>query len=106
MKIDGKICFLGGGRMAEALINGILKAELVNATQLVAVDLVEDRRKLLAEKFGIEVSEEGSVVSDCDIVFLAVKPQVVTSVLSANKTCFCGLSELKGTQDHPGPVNR
>ena len=92
MKIDGKICFLGGGRMAEALINGILKAGLVTATQVVAVDLAGDRRKLLADKFGIEVSAEGDAVSGCDIVFLAVKPQVVNDVLKANKSLF--------TRDH------
>ena len=88
MKIEGKICFLGGGKMAEALINGILKAELVTASQIVAIDLAADRRELLAEKFGIETGDDASVISGCDIVILAVKPQVVTNVLGANKSYF------------------
>ncbi|MBU0479502.1 MAG: pyrroline-5-carboxylate reductase [Proteobacteria bacterium] len=88
MKIEGKICFLGGGMMAEALISGILKAGLVTAAQIVAVDLAPERRQVLADKFGIEVSDQASAVTGCGIVILAVKPQVVNGLLTANKGLF------------------
>lgn len=88
MEITGKIGFLGGGRMAEALIKGIIQAGLFVPVQIVAVDPVEERRHLLAELYEINVVDNSSAMADCEIVVLAVKPQVLPNLLRANQSNF------------------
>jgi len=88
MKMLGRIGFLGGGRMAEALIRGIIKAGLFEAGQVVAVDPADERRQLLSDKFKVSTSGEASVLADCGIVILAVKPQVITGILQNQRQHF------------------
>jgi pyrroline-5-carboxylate reductase len=88
MKITGKIGFLGGGQMAEALIKGIIQAGLFDAGQIVAVDPAPDRRELLAHQYKIAVAEDSAVLVDCRIVVLAVKPQVLPGLLRSRRQHF------------------
>jgi pyrroline-5-carboxylate reductase len=88
MQLAGKIGFLGGGRMAEALIKGIVGAGLIRADQVLAVDPVAERRELLAQQYGIEVAADGAGLAGCRIIILAVKPQVMGRVLAANLQNF------------------
>ncbi len=88
MKITGKIGFLGGGRMAEALIKGIIQAGLFAAEQIIAVDPAEDRRQLLAKKYKVNVAEGSAGLVDCEIVVLAVKPQVTPALLQSKRAHF------------------
>lgn len=88
MKITGRIGFLGGGRMAEALIKGIIKAGLFTAGQIVAVDPAADRRQLLAEQYKVAVAEDSVVLAACEIVVLAVKPQVLPGLLQGKRAHF------------------
>jgi pyrroline-5-carboxylate reductase len=81
MKLQGKIGFLGGGRMAEALIKGILHAGLTESSQIIAVDPDKDRRQFLDESFAISTGKLHSMLSDCAIVILAVKPQIMGRLL-------------------------
>lgn len=84
MKLAEKIGFVGGGRMAEALIRGILRAGLVGADQIVAADPSKERRDLLQSEYGISVYEDGATIwSECTIVVLAVKPQIIAEVLKS-----------------------
>ncbi len=76
------IGFIGGGKMAEALICGILKAGLRGADGLAAVDPDPGRREALASDYGIRVyAQAADFVADCSTVILAVKPQVMGPVL-------------------------
>ncbi|MBU0675917.1 MAG: pyrroline-5-carboxylate reductase [Proteobacteria bacterium] len=88
MKLQGKIGFLGGGRMAEALIKGILGAGLIDPMMVVVVDPVEERRRLLAEQFKVTVSLDPNEVTSCATVILAVKPQVLSGLLADNRDLF------------------
>lgn len=90
MKVIGKIGFLGGGQMAEALIRGISQAGLFSAEQVFAVDPVAARRQILAKQYGINVGEDCSVLADCQVVVLAVKPQVLPGILANNRQHFNG----------------
>ena len=85
MKVDGKIGFIGGGRMAEALIKGILQAKIITADRILVMDPVADRRVILADQFSVGVHDHGAPIwSACQIVILAVKPQVMKRVLQEN----------------------
>ena len=86
MKIEGKIGFIGGGQMGEALIRGILQAKLVTADQILVMDPSDSRRAVLSEQYSVIVHESSaSIWSDCRIVILAIKPQIMEKVLLDNR---------------------
>ncbi|WP_408955965.1 pyrroline-5-carboxylate reductase [Natroniella sp. ANB-PHB2] len=84
MLADKKIGFIGAGAMAEALITGILEAELVSAEQIYISDLKEERLEELKREYGVRlVSNNNELVSDVDYIILAVKPKVIGKVLNS-----------------------
>ncbi|MEV0356671.1 pyrroline-5-carboxylate reductase [Nocardia sp. NPDC050697] len=78
-----RIAVIGGGRIGEALVAGLLEAGRV-AKDLVVVETHQDRAELLAERFGIRVtgSIEDAAVG-ADVLVIAVKPNDVDGVLTA-----------------------
>ncbi|MBI5137561.1 MAG: pyrroline-5-carboxylate reductase [Nitrospirae bacterium] len=80
---DIRIAFLGGGNMAEALIKGLLASSLGVAAQRIAVsDPAAARRAYLAETYGVTPhAANKAAMKGADMVFLAVKPQVIDEVL-------------------------
>lgn len=81
-----KLCFAGGGKMAEALIGGLVSTGWASADELGVIEIVAVRRRELAELFpGIHVAascEEACEASGFDVsdVLVAVKPQHVVEV--------------------------
>ena len=70
-----KLTVVGGGRMGEALVAGLLAAGWGAATQIAVVEKVEARRRELAERFaGLVVTDE---VPAADGAVVAVKPDDV-----------------------------
>lgn len=77
------IGFIGGGRMAEALINGICSADLVERSNIYVSEPVAARRLELEKELHVTVCDNaGPVLQACRTVVLAVKPQVVATVLN------------------------
>ena len=77
-----KVGFIGGGNMAEALIKG-LHGGGVPAGEITVAEPVEERRDLLAQRYGVATTADNRVVAQgCDIIILAIKPQVVSHVLA------------------------
>jgi pyrroline-5-carboxylate reductase len=77
-----RLALLGGGRMGEALVRGLLDAELDAATLAVAESDPQRRRVLEAELPGVRVVPSAAwAVADADIVVVAVKPVDVVTVL-------------------------
>ena len=83
MTIKGKkVGFLGAGNMGEALIKGLVEANLVPAEAIHATDVRLERLRELDRQYGIQVaSDNESLVRQVDIVILAVKPQIMDAVL-------------------------
>ncbi len=77
-----KIGFIGSGVMAEAMIKGLLRQQLVPAQSITASDVRTERTDELVERYGV-VGTQNNVVaaSQSDIVVLSVKPQFVGIVL-------------------------
>ncbi len=92
MAIQEKIGFIGGGKMGEALIKGIIDAGLTTRDRIMASEPDKARRAFLAERFGITCHEKSEPVwSQCPIIILAVKPQVMREALvPARDTCNSG----------------
>jgi pyrroline-5-carboxylate reductase len=81
--LTGKqICFIGGGNMAEALLKGLLQGG-VNPRNIHVADPVSGRREYLDERYAVQVSNDNrQLASGCDLLVLAIKPQVAASVLA------------------------
>lgn len=75
-----KLGVIGAGNMAEALIKGVLKAEMINAESIIACDLSEERREVFA-RMGCQVTGDMEDLLTADIILLAIKPQVIFAVL-------------------------
>lgn len=77
-----KIACVGAGQMAEALLGGLLAAQIAEPSDLWATDPSEPRRDLIKQRFGIRVGSDNQEAARwADIVVLAVKPQVLGAVL-------------------------
>jgi pyrroline-5-carboxylate reductase len=81
-----KLCFAGGGKMAEALIGGLIATGWAEPSQLGVIEIVEERRDYLGRTFpGLVTAASASeaIASDSfaiDDVLVAVKPQHVAEV--------------------------
>lgn len=77
-----RLAFIGGGNMAEALLRGILSANRLQPTDILATDVRAERLAYLQATYGIGVaSDNGEAVRQAETVLLAVKPQVMAPVL-------------------------
>lgn len=83
-----KVGFIGGGNMCEAIFSGALAGGALDKADIVVVDVLADRLKQLAEKYGVAVVQNDSqnlgarqVAATSDIVVLAVKPQFSRAIL-------------------------
>jgi len=84
MTIKGRsVGFVGAGNMGEALIKGLLAANLVPAEAIHATDVRLERLKELNRQYGIQISSDNAeLIRRADIVILAVKPQIMDAVLT------------------------
>ncbi len=75
--------FVGGGKMAEALLSGILAHKVCTKGEVLVSDRDAGRRQLLRDRYGVETLEQNlAVVERSEVVILAVKPQDLDTVLA------------------------
>jgi len=78
---DRTIATVGSGVMAEAMIAGLLRGELVEAGQVVASHPRAERRDTLQRQYGIRVTPSNTeAIAGADVVVLAIKPQMLARV--------------------------
>jgi len=81
--ISRKVGFLGAGRMATALARGFIQAGIVDVDSVLASDVMEESCQGFTTATGAAtVSSNGQLVENSEIIFLAVKPQSMNSVLA------------------------
>ncbi len=84
------IGFIGGGQMAEALIRGLLQATVLNAGQIRVAEPVAQRRRFLEDTYAVTCAPGAQdMAKQCDIIVLAVKPQMMSTVLAELKPLLC-----------------
>lgn len=82
-----KIGFIGAGNMGSAIMKGIAKSNMNSDVEIYAFDMDTEKINSLSQ-FGIKKSESANEICNiCDIIFLAVKPQVMEDVLLSLKDC-------------------
>jgi pyrroline-5-carboxylate reductase len=76
------IAFVGSGVMAEAMISGLLKRNLVSAERVIAGEPRENRRAELESRYRIRATGDNrEAVRGAQIVVFSIKPQMLTRVL-------------------------
>lgn len=79
-----KLCVLGGGNMAEAIISALSKCKTQNMSDIVVFDINDNRIQHLTSTYGIRsclTIAEG--MSGADVTLLSVKPQNVEAIASS-----------------------
>jgi len=78
-----RIGFIGAGRMATALAAGFTAAKITAASEIIASDVLAEGRERFSATTGAAATESNAdVFSAADIIFLAVKPQSLPSLLN------------------------
>ncbi|CAM6100242.1 unnamed protein product [Calypogeia fissa] len=74
-----RVGFIGAGQMSEALARGLVKAGILPADRISASN---GSRKAIFESFGVTVCSNAEVVEKSNVVIIAVKPQILRTVLT------------------------
>jgi len=97
-----KLAFVGGGTMAEAMVERVIAGGIATPEQVNVVDVSLARRQLLRERYRVTTHEAASdCVCGADVVVLAVKPQDLEKVAPQVGALESGqllLSILAGTK--------
>lgn len=88
---EKRVAFIGCGNMGSALISGILGSGLISKDKVLVTDIRPKRLEYIRKKEGVSTTENNrEAVDKCDIIVLAVKPQVMERVLSEIKDVVTG----------------
>jgi pyrroline-5-carboxylate reductase len=84
-----KLGMIGGGMMGEALISRIVVNGAYNGHEILVSDPVEARRQFLTTQYGIRVTAANAEVAIAtEVIVLAIKPQIFSSVVPSLATCI------------------
>ncbi|WP_433627999.1 pyrroline-5-carboxylate reductase [Nocardia sp. CA-120079] len=89
-----RVAVIGGGRIGEALIAGLLESGRA-AKDLVVVETHTDRAELIGDRFGVRITDSiADAIVGADVLVIAVKPGDVDTVLTQ-----LGKAELDADRD-------
>lgn len=83
VRSDRTLAVIGGGRMGEAIVGGLLAADAFASASIVIAQPSVARREMLAAKYGVRTVPDGREALPADVVLLAVKPQIIDSVVTS-----------------------
>ena len=79
---DKKVVFIGSGNMAEAIISGFVKYDIINRNNIFCNDISAERLQVMSQKYAVNITQDKSeALNKADIVFLTIKPQHFKGVL-------------------------
>ena len=78
-----KVAFLGGGRMGEALVSGLIRSGGRSADEIMVTSRRDERAHELADRYGVTSTlSNAEAVAWADVLVLMVKPQDMEGLLS------------------------
>lgn len=81
-----KLGFIGCGNMANAMLGGIIKNNIIASNDIISSDLNDVSLEVAKDTLGIKVTKDNKeVVDQSDIIVLSVKPQFYSSVINEIK---------------------
>lgn len=85
---SARLGIVGAGVMAEAMLAGLLRKQLIDARLVVCSHPRAERREQLEADYGVRTTDDNAVAArEADVLLLAVKPQMLPGVMD----------ELQGT---------
>jgi pyrroline-5-carboxylate reductase len=90
----GRLVFIGGGVMAEAIIKGTLAKGLIKSENIDVVEPLPERCRCLEEMYGIKATCDTVALKKAEAVVLAVKPQILASALNKETAALIPLNAL------------
>ncbi|MBI5417092.1 pyrroline-5-carboxylate reductase [Candidatus Poribacteria bacterium] len=86
---DKNILFIGAGNMAEAIISGMISANVYKKEQIKVYDINKERLKYIENKYKVlAYNDLKTAVNKSNILILAVKHQTLTEVLIEISTYY------------------
>lgn len=79
------IGFIGCGNMGRAMVEGIMKANLVDGDHMIVSNRHPERLSELSEVYDCYISDNESVAKNSDIIVLAIKPYLYKDVITSIK---------------------
>ena len=76
----GKIAIIGGGKMGEAILSGLVNGAMFDLDSVHVAEPGEERREFLSSRYGIACYENGCEITNPTTVILSIKPQVLPEV--------------------------
>lgn len=87
---DNKFGFIGAGNMGGALATAVSKS----TKSVFIADFFADKAQALADKLGVKTANNKTIATECEYIFLGVKPQMMADMLAEIK------AELKARTDN------
>lgn len=84
-----KIGFIGAGNMTQALVKGMVESKEIKPDHIIISNRTEGKLLKLSEQYQVQTrSHNQEVISECDVVILAVKPQDFSSAIEGLNNLF------------------
>ena len=81
--MKAKIGFIGAGRMAGAMIGGLIAKNVYSKDEIIACAPSEATRNRMTQKYGIRMFEKAADMDDqAEIIVLAIKPKYIGSLFT------------------------
>ena len=74
---------IGGGVMAEAIVSCLISQQVYDANSILVSEPQSQRREFWQSEYGVEVTADNLAVMKAKTVLLAIKPQILESVVNA-----------------------
>ncbi|MBD2188738.1 pyrroline-5-carboxylate reductase [Pseudanabaena mucicola] len=93
-----QLSIIGGGVMGEAILSRLVASHIYVPADVCVSDPMPERRDLLAQKYGVQVTPNNLVAAEAEIMLLAVKPQSLSAAAIglSNAPASCIVSILAG----------
>jgi pyrroline-5-carboxylate reductase len=92
MPLSGsRLALIGAGNMGEALVRGLIKANRIAPSDVVATAPRAERREELEKTYAITaIADNVKAVEGADVILLGVKPQILDKVLTQISPALSG----------------
>jgi pyrroline-5-carboxylate reductase len=78
--------FIGSGNIGQAMLGGVLKAKLLDNSQIIVSDVDQQKLEFVHNTYGIKTTDDSRVLAaEADVVILAIKPGIYDVVLHSIK---------------------
>ena len=79
---DRRLVIIGGGNMGEAILKGLIAAQLMKPQQVAVTDIIEARLAYLRETYAVQaLTDNAEAVAPADLIIVAVKPQDIVQTI-------------------------